>query len=401
VAAATGDYDNTILESGKSMQNGHFYMLDLTRLGSDATFYSLTDNGTQNVFTDDTLAAGLFSYATLDALSFVTDPVTADFDLDFNADTVYFGTISGDSTGWRGKMRRIVTDDKNDPADWNPQSVLMDVGQPISAAPSVGKDDDERFWVYFGTGRYLVAADKTDMRLQSYYGVKEPLDNTGELLSWEEVTPPESTRPNGPNAVGSSPLVGSLVNVTNYQVFTNKDVLMVTGVALTPTVQLNSWEDLSTEQDNHSGWYVDFEADRSVSSVTLAGERNLGQAALLGGLVSFTTFTPDADTCAAGGSSDFWALYYKTGTAYYKDILGVHDGYDTLSGRNDRAKRSLGDQENNENFHIKGLATSPNIHTGREEGSAAFVQSSTGEIVKVEEKNPLRTKSGMQGWKLR
>jgi type IV pilus assembly protein PilY1 len=48
----------------------------------------------------------------------------------------------------------------------------------------------------------------------------------------------------------------------------------------------------------------------------------------------------------------------------------------------------------------RGLATSPNIHVGREKGSSVFVQSSTGEITRIEQENPLSTKSGMQSWKL-
>jgi len=49
----------------------------------------------------------------------------------------------------------------------------------------------------------------------------------------------------------------------------------------------------------------------------------------------------------------------------------------------------------------KGLATTPNIHVGSERGSTVFVQSSTSEITKIEEENPLSTKSGIQSWKLK
>ena len=36
----------------------------------------------------------------------------------------------------------------------------------------------------------------------------------------------------------------------------------------------------------------------------------------------------------------------------------------------------------------------------RKDGSTVFVQSSTGEIAKIEEENPLSTKSGVQSWRL-
>lgn len=49
----------------------------------------------------------------------------------------------------------------------------------------------------------------------------------------------------------------------------------------------------------------------------------------------------------------------------------------------------------------EGLATSPNIHVGSENGSTVFVQTSTGDIIRIEEDNPLATKSGKTSWKMR
>jgi hypothetical protein len=47
----------------------------------------------------------------------------------------------------------------------------------------------------------------------------------------------------------------------------------------------------------------------------------------------------------------------------------------------------------------KGYSETPNIHTGREAGSKAFVQTSTGAIIDVELENPGITKSGKASWK--
>jgi type IV pilus assembly protein PilY1 len=46
----------------------------------------------------------------------------------------------------------------------------------------------------------------------------------------------------------------------------------------------------------------------------------------------------------------------------------------------------------------KGLAVSPAMHTGREEGSKAFVQTSTGAILVIEQTNPGAVKSGKSYW---
>jgi type IV pilus assembly protein PilY1 len=426
VDATTGAYDNSILVNAKSSQHARFYMLDLVQLASNNGFWTLDDSGE--------LTAGLHSYVTLDPNSFVSASITVDYDLDYNADVLYFGTVS-DETGvsttpdWGGKLRRIVIDDVNDtdedqnPVNWVADNVLIDAGQPITAASAVGQDDYERHWVYFGTGRYFVDDDRSDLSMQSYYGIKEPVNfkkNDGTTATYDddgygdtaEVTVTDvisckqssdcqlvktwATVPApgpGPPPYTSSRSGGNLLNVTDYQVFTGETV----SADGTTTV---TWDTFEESQDiAKDGWYLDFFFTESDDSLSLKGERNLGQASLIGGLLSFTTFIPPDDICEAGGKSDLWALYYKTGTAYFTGVLGTTDG--SLGGvtRTDRAKRSIGDETNW--GYIKGLATSPNIHVGREEGSVVYVQSSTGEIIRIEQKNPLSTKSGVLSWKLR
>jgi len=410
LTSSTGAYNNEILESAQSLQAGNFYMLDLKKLATDNELWTITDDTTgSGGSVQGVLEEGLASYETFESNSFVTAPITVDYNLDYNADALYFGTISGSPpTSWKGKLRRIVIADENSPLLWNGDNVMMDVEQPISAAPAVGIDDDGRNWVYFGTGRFFSTDDKGDTSLQTYYGIKEPIYDSGDALydatdplkkSWAQVSAPENTRPNGPNAAGASPLVGSLINTTNYQVFTDKSVWLYDSSHLG---KLEDWDYLLSQQNDYSGWYLDFDGDHTDdTTITQLGERNLGQAALLGGLLSYTTFTPDADICKTGGTSDLWALFYKTGTAHYSAVLDVHDRYINNTGTRDRAKRSLGDLENNESSLIEGMSTSPSVHTGRQGGSAVFVQSSTGEIIRIEEENPMRTKSGMQAWKLR
>lgn len=351
VNAGTGVYDDTTLDSANSAQPGQFYMLDLVKLASNNELFTLNSSGD--------LTSGLNTYASFDEDTFVSDSVSVDFDLDYNADVLYFGTISGDAGDWGGKLRRIVLDDQNDgdndmiPANWLADSIMMNVDQPISAAPSIAQDDDGRNWVYFGTGRYFSSDDKVDVSQQSYYGLKEPL--TGGVKEWGTLT------------------TSDLVDVSDFEVYTDLSIL---GSSDT------TWAEMVITQYSKEGWQLD---------LPTVGERNLGQAALIGGLLSFTTFTPTADICSAGGSSDLWALYYKTGTAYYSGVLGSTT--QSVSGvEKEKAERniSLG----------TGLATSPNIHVGREDGSTVLVQSSTGEITRIEEENPMSTKSGMQSWKL-
>jgi len=106
----------------------------------------------------------------------------------------------------------------------------------------------------------------------------------------------------------------------------------------------------------------------------------MAKPTVLGGITTFTTFLPDDDACAFEGESFLYALYYMTGTAYYEPIIGYGD--DTMTVGSDVFKettrrKSLGE----------GVAATPSIHVGEQEGVKAFVQSSTGEIEIINEIN--------------
>jgi type IV pilus assembly protein PilY1 len=132
-----------------------------------------------------------------------------------------------------------------------------------------------------------------------------------------------------------------------------------------------------SDLDKYNGWKLDFDQ---------LGERNLGQAAILGSIVTFTTFVPSEDICQPEGESFLWAPYYRTGTAYLSNVIGtVARGGETEVLR----KLSVG----------VGLASTPNIHTGAEAGSTAFVQTSTGAIISVQQNNPGVVKGGMISWR--
>jgi type IV pilus assembly protein PilY1 len=128
------------------------------------------------------------------------------------------------------------------------------------------------------------------------------------------------------------------------------------------------------------GWYHDFSDPR---------ERNLGSAALLGGLLTFTSYQPFNDKCKAEGQSFLYGLHYQTGTAPVDSVFGTYtDNTKTYI----KEKMSLG----------RGLSTSPSIHIGSSEDYAAkaFIQTSTGEIIEItQERLPVdNTHSGRQGW---
>jgi type IV pilus assembly protein PilY1 len=133
------------------------------------------------------------------------------------------------------------------------------------------------------------------------------------------------------------------------------------------------------------GWVMELEE---------VDERNLGQGALLGGLMTFTTYMPFADICKPEGNAFLYGVFYQTGTAYYEPVFTSASGGGTEAGDAGTtvvtSRLSIG----------RGLAMSPNLHVGRQEGSTAFVQTSTGTIVEIPQPNlPIKnTKSGELTW---
>ncbi len=357
-ADSTGKASRNKLGVETSDQAGRLYVLDLKALVAEKTVKTIDSTGS--------LVTGGAAYATMEAGSFVSDPISVDLNIgpyytsgEFKTDVVYFGSVAGDQANGQGKLYRLVTNNDNQtPMSWA-TSTLIDVGQPITAAPSVAKDDVGQLWVYFGTGRFFNRDDIPQNHNMSFYGIKEP-------------------------STGFSPNLTPTWTTVTGNLFNSTQVTMTRGtcgagdygpdcVQILHNSVTRDWAWLTSQVDTAAGWHQDF---------TPEYERVLGQAAVLGGAVIFTTYVPSNDVCSFEGNSNLWALYYKTGTAYYKPIIGV-----------------TGDVFNTSVDLGKGMALTPNLHVGEKGGSTAFIQSSTGAIETIELVNPINIKSGTLFWR--
>jgi Tfp pilus tip-associated adhesin PilY1 len=303
--------------------------------------------------------------------SFLGDMITVDFDLSFQADALYFGSTADTDLpldDHTGGLHRFVISNVDNPATWD-FSTMLNLGQPVSAAPAAAYDG-RNYWLYFGTGRFFTRDDKSTTAQQSFYGVKEQ-DRSGAFDL-------------------SAPNDGDLVDVSNVGVYAGGALSAlpfstggrITTAPITPaTIPINvaTFAALKNAMIGFDGWKIDFD---------LPGERNLGQAAVLGDIVTFTTYVPSADVCTAEGDSYLWAPYYKTGTSYFQSVIGQQ--YDAGAGQFKVLRKiSLG----------SGMSTTPNIHSGAGEGTKAFVQTSTGAIIGIEQANPGVIKSGPASWR--
>ncbi|MHB1349582.1 MAG: PilC/PilY family type IV pilus protein [Desulfobulbaceae bacterium] len=296
--------------------------------------------------------------------------------------------------------------------------------QPITAAASVGTDKtfgqqaNYNYWIYFGTGRFFDPDDKTDIEQQSYFGIKEPmvlatypLSGESKLkLTWDEVemsgVPTNARGDKGlmkvdeimvyeslraadaqlacrDNATGL-PLTGDYSCMADFTVSSADAYFdkLEKYIAGTGTCTGSDYTDNNYKNNCVDGWYLDFWPYEN-------RERNVGQATLLGGLVTFTTYQPFSDVCKAEGNAYLYGVYYRTGTAWYENIFGAEG----ITAGTVESKLDLG----------KGLATTPNLHVGAtgDDSLKAFVQTSTGEIKEIKQENlPVKNfKTGRSRWK--
>jgi type IV pilus assembly protein PilY1 len=371
--------------NGKSDQTASLFVLPLGGT-QDTDGLDYVGSYTAADASQFTISAGdSTAYPDLD-YSFFSDVIAVDYDLDFKTDSLYFGSVASanldETKNHTGALHRLKIADDLDPANWVLNTFYKTPGnRPVSGAPSVASDG-QRAWIYFGTGRYYSAQiDKSkinDYSQQGFFGLKERYTAAGDM---------DLTLPNG----------GNLVDVSEVRVLKGSGDLQLTsgtlplettgGDSLTGVdtfAKLN--EEMSakydtapdTGLDKYHGWMLDFD---------LVGERNLGQAAILGNIVTFTSYVPESNICSPEGNSYLWAPFYRTGTAYFKPVMGSIDlGDDTAESLR---KVSIG----------VGLASTPNIHSGGEDGSKAFVQTSTGAIISIEQDNPGVVKSGVVSWR--
>ena len=372
-ASASGEATAQMLDAYRSpdittnsMQEGRVYILDLNNLVQNQKITTISSTGAP----EDTNHS---PFVTIENNTLISDPIAIDLDLgssDTNkimkTDVVYYGTVTGTSASPSGSIKRIVTNNIITPSsstDWISNSTLFQADMPFTSAPAVAVDNTNRPWVYFGAGRFFNRGDIPQQYL-TFFGIKEPTSTSTQpyTFTWETVTNEQ---------IFNSTQI-SIVNATCGTNYSMDCVNVVKTVGSTNSTM--TWPELLTEVNSYSGgWRHDF---------SVPWERVLGQAAILGGAVIFTSYLPNPDICAFEGDSRLYALYYKTGSAYYQPILS---GADT-----DFAKFvGLG----------KGMSITPNLHIGDKSGSSAFIQTSTGAIQAIEIENPINVKSGQLFWK--
>jgi type IV pilus assembly protein PilY1 len=167
-----------------------------------------------------------------------------DIDWDGDTDYVYQGDL-------QGNLYRFDVRDEN-PAVWS-GDVLFDGDQPIQTRPEIALGPNEAVMVYFGTGKYVQAADLATEDQQSFLCIKDD---------------------------------GTKVNLTLSDLADQTDVVH--------------------DVDSFQGWRFDL--------VQGAGERVTEPAAVVEGVVYFTSYAPRGGACSGGGQSWLYHVDFEDGS---------------------------------------------------------------------------------------
>lgn len=278
-----------------------------------------------------------------DRYAFMGDSTVYDLPLNYVTDVFYIGETYY-SSGWKGKMYRLLTYGNSDATTWV-LSTFYNPGKPVTVKPTASMDKSNRLWVYFGTGRFFSGganSDQSDTSAQAMYGIKE----SGPNGCWNN----GAWRTNCTNTVPST----ALLNTTNISVSVG-GALSCASCGATTLDGLVSGV-INPSSGEKEGWVIDL----------TNGERVIVESTVLGGIVAATTYTPDTDVCASQGTNTLYAMYFESGTAYSGSVIGV-------TGTTVNRTLSLG----------RGVASKVNVVVSKDT-TTGFVQSSTGQIVQIE-----------------
>ena len=379
--------------TGASTQSGKIFILDATNTTGAWTLnstYWIKD--TNNILSPDINTAFMGDPLAVD-IDFKANNTATDDSETFNTEVVYIGMTYGTSPNWKGKLFRLVLNGDVDPANWNLYTLFdgdsFATATPITVSPVATKDELDNLWVYFGTGRFYTNTDKTTSTAHTFIGIR---DSYWDVSEWKPCWDGTSWSTNTQCTTDGITSTTSLFNAIDVSAVTEIDI-GTTVTSSSTTCGSDTWDNfvncISTK-DTIRGWYSNFTAGTSEAGA----ERVITKPTVIGGNLLFTTFIPKTDLCSYGGTSNLYSLYYKTGTAYKESTLETplteeERQAEGFTGRAVKKSISLG----------YGMASSPAVHIGQQEGGTAtvFVQDSTGRINTIEYQLKL-PKSGVISW---
>ena len=260
----------------------------------------------------------------------MSSPTVVDTDGDGIVDAAYAGDLNGNL--WKFNLG------PGSPGSWgvayNGAPLFQTAtGQPITAAPEVGRHPDDGVMVYIGTGQLLSSSDGSDKTTQAVYGL------------WDNDAP-----------VSSATLLQQQL----------KSVVHPSGAAVrVATDNRPDWQ-------VHGGWMMPTEV--AGASVLDQGERVLQDLQLRDGRLSFMTTNPTIGT----GDNWFIQLDALTGGAPGKTIVDINkdsvlDVADNVDGNGDGTVADVSEDRVVGEYQGFGLASRPVVGVLSGSSDAALI----------------------------
>ncbi|WP_448584505.1 pilus assembly protein [Thermocrinis sp.] len=313
----------------------------------------------------------------------VGDIAVVDVDNDYQDDAIYFGLYGKDNSGktW-GNFYRLSLRSGNTYRSVSGLSSsdicnVLDLGTfataghspPVFGAANFTKDENNKLWIFFGTGRYLSQSDKTIPYKNYLIGFKDDHWNGASCSTYRK---------------------GDLDDVTNSTI--NAVVSEIRQMCMCDSagcgmqdVVYNTLSSFAPTEPTR-GWYHE-----------LTNEGIYSQPLVLGGVVDALIFVPPQDICEFGGSSNLIAVYYKTGTPYPRpSVLSPGAVSGTIRvGENVSimSKISVGPGMPPLGNPFQALQSST-----RSEGSEKFVQVGTGIILRFSQQSATEVRDRFLLW---
>ena len=214
-------------------------------------------------------------------------PKVVDVDGNGTTDLLYAGDLYGNlwrfdlsgpnATDWASPVTPLFAGSKTRPITSPPL-----ITSPLTSVTEVAGTGGRM--IFFGTGRFLVDGDKTDIHKQHYYGLYD------------------RTIPTYP-APSSAPIEVNDLKLNNFvkQTFLGGGAV---GGRLTDPDLVVSYTGTIPTLTNKFGWYIE---------LPTSGERVIAGSVARTGHVLFNTIIPDRSACSSSGSGSEWHVRMQNG----------------------------------------------------------------------------------------
>ncbi|WP_158224724.1 pilus assembly protein [Agaribacterium haliotis] len=251
--------------------------------------------------------------------SFTGGFAAVDWDGDYQDDAAYYGLVSGTPAAPGGKLKRakldfnsasLVRSSSNFSTD-----LFNDASLPFSATPRTYQSADNEWWVYAGTGRFLVPDDNESTQQQYSFGIKEPQNV------------------NGVKPLNQYVDLYYLLDTTTIDVYEDGRVRedLVGGVTLNAAGQSEPlgtngrYEDVEAFVAEHaSGWYFKFESAPTTLNNRI---RNTTRSAISGRSLFMTAYEATGQVCDLIGRAYLYAPSLEAGIPAPYSPIGTDSNY--------------------------------------------------------------------------